>query len=141
MEFPRTRRRMQEVNLTALIDIVFHLMVFVMLTTSFVVSESMELALPSAKGKTPLDLSQVMRIQLAPGSAISVEGVSVTLDRLNAMLASRLAEQPHTKIVIFTTAGVRVQQLVTVMDAVYLTGGHNVQVDKFVPEPVVESGA
>ena len=43
MEFERTRKRTPEINLTALIDIVFHLMVFVMLTTSFVITQSMEL--------------------------------------------------------------------------------------------------
>ena len=131
MDFDRPRRRMQEVNLTALIDIVFHLMVFVMLTTTFVVSESMELSLPSGHGKSsPGKAAHVMRIQIASDGGLLVDNQAMTNDVLNSTLASRLANDPDSKIAIFTTTGVTVQQLVKVMDMVYLTGGHNVQVDK-----------
>ncbi len=63
MDFERSHRRMNEINLTALIDIVFHLMVFVMLTTTFVVSESMELSLPSGHTKS-VTAERVMRIHI-----------------------------------------------------------------------------
>ena len=131
MDFERTKRRVQEVNLPALIDIVFHLMVFVMLTTTFVVSESMELSLPSDKGKTSAASSgQVMRILIQPDGVLQLDAQAMSEDALNATLAQRLAATPDAKIAIFTTPGVNVQQLVKVMDIVYLTGGHNVQVDK-----------
>lgn len=129
MDFERARRHHHEINLTPLIDIVFHLMVFVMLTTTFVVSESMELTLPSGKSKSGAH-AQVMRIILAPDGGLSVDNTAMNADQLNAALASRLANHPNTKIAIFTTPGVNVQQLVSVMDTVYLTGGHDVQVDK-----------
>ena len=48
----------------------------------------------------------------------------------SALLAQVLARDVDGKIAIFTTPGVSVQQLVSVMDTVYLTGGRNVQVDK-----------
>ena len=131
--FERQRRPIQEINLTALIDIVFHLMVFVMLTTTFVVSESMELSLPSAHAKTPAapaGAAQVLRILIAQNGALNVDNQPMNNDGLNSLLVSRLAVNPDEKIAIFTTAGVTVQQLVSVMDTVYLTGGRNVQVDK-----------
>ena len=131
MDFVRPRRRPQEINLTPLIDIVFHLMIFVMLTTTFVVSESMELSLPSGHSSgTPAGSAPITRILIAPSGDLTVDNQQMNNDGLNALLASRLANNPDTKIAIFTTAGVSVQQLVKVMDTVYLTGGHNVQVDK-----------
>lgn len=121
---------MQDINLTALIDIVFHLMVFVMLTTSFVVSESMELSLPSGKAGAASGAGHIIRIQITPDGALLADQKPVNSDGLTAVLASRLGEDPNTKIAIFTMAGVNVQQLITVMDTVYLTGGRDVQVDK-----------
>ena len=133
VDFVRRRRLVQEINLTALIDIVFHLMVFVMLTTTFVVSESMELSLPSGKaGKATPGEAKIMRIQIMSDGTMVVDNASMTADQLNTALAQRIGDDPEVKIAIFTTAGVSVQQLVKVMDAVYLTGGRNVQVDKVV---------
>jgi biopolymer transport protein ExbD len=131
MDFERRRRLVQEINLTALIDIVFHLMVFVMLTTTFVVSESMELSLPSAHAKTvAAPAGNVLRIRIVSDGSVVVDDKPMAVAQLNGLLASRLAVDPESKIALFTTAGVSVQQLITVMDTVYLTGGRNVQVDK-----------
>ena len=131
MEFERSRRQFKEINLTALIDIVFHLMVFVMLTTSFVVAESMELSLPSDKSSASSAAeTNVMRIQIVMDGSVISDGQTMNMEQLNTALAARIAADAETKIAIFTSAGVSVQQLIAVMDAVYLTGGHNVQVDK-----------
>ena len=136
MDFKRSHRPIQEINLTALIDIVFHILVFVMFTTTFVVSESIELSLPSAQTKNPstgaanVSASKVMHILITQDGMLNVDHQPMNNDGLNSFLVSRLAVNPDEKIAIFTTPGVTVQQLVSVMDTVYLTGGRNVQVDK-----------
>ena len=131
MDFERKRRPIQEINLTPLIDIVFHLMVFVMFTTTFVVSESMELSLPSAHAKRESSaVAQIMRIQITRDGSYTIDQQPTNANGLSNALADRLAGDPDTRIAIFTTPGVSVQQLVGVMDTVYLTGGRNVQVDK-----------
>lgn len=130
MDFARRSRQVKEINLTALIDIVFHLMVFVMLTTTFVVSESMELTLPAGKAAKTADAAKVMRIQINADGNLAVDQQWMNMAQLNTALATRIAAEPEAKIAIFTSPGVSVQQLVSVMDTVYLTGGHNVQVDK-----------
>ncbi|MFZ4541669.1 MAG: ExbD/TolR family protein [Rickettsiales bacterium] len=131
MDFQRQNRQFKEINLTALIDIVFHLMVFVMLTTSFVVAESMELSLPSDKAAAaPSSNLNILRIQIVNNGSVLVDGSPMALDQMNTRLSDRIAADPDAKIAVLTTPGVSVQQLITVMDAVYLTGGRNVQVDK-----------
>lgn len=130
MDFERRGRQVKEINLTALVDIVFHLMVFVMLTTTFVVSESMELSLPSAHAGKSAGTAKIMRIEVQADGSVQVDGGHMNLEQLNTALADRVAADPEAKIAILTTPGVSVQQLVAVMDAVYLTGGRNVQVDK-----------
>ena len=130
MDFQRTSRRVQEINLTALIDIVFHLMVFVMLTTSFVVAESMELSLPSGKSSAPAPAGSVLRIQIASDGSVQVDNQSMNMEQMSAALSAKIASNANIKIAVLSTAGVSVQQLIEVLDAVYLTGGRNVQVDK-----------
>lgn len=131
IDFERKSRLVSELNLTALIDIVFHLMVFVMLTTSFVVAESMELSLPSGKtARSTTGPLTILRIQIVSDGSLLVNNQPMNMEQMNATLANRVGVDPETKIAIFTTTGVSVQQLIAVMDAVYLTGGRNVQVDK-----------
>ena len=131
MDFERPRRQVKEINLTALIDIVFHLMVFVMLTTSFVVAESMELSLPSSKtSSSSVGVGSVLRIQLSSDGSVVFDNQSMNMEQMNAALAARVAENADIKIAVLSTPNVSVQQLISVLDAVYLSGGRNVQVDK-----------
>lgn len=128
MDFERRTRRIQELNLTPLVDIILLLVIFFMISTSFVVSDSMELSLPS--GKAEASARRVTRILIQPTGEVLVNNQSMDGNALSNHLANLLAANADEKIAIFTTPGVSVQQLVSVMDMVYLTGGKNVQVDK-----------
>lgn len=128
MDFIRESRRARELNLTPLVDIILMLVIFFMISTSFVASESMELSLPSGKGDAAS--AGITRILITPSGDTLVNQQPMDGNQLNAYLAQILAQDSKSKIAIFTTPGVSVQQLVSVMDMVYLTGGSNVQVDK-----------
>ncbi len=129
MEIPRESRRAREINLIPLVDIILMLVIFFMISTSFVASESMELSLPSGKADGATT-GKITRILIQPDGMVMVDNRTMTTDGLNTLLAQVLARDVDEKIAIFTTPGVSVQQLVNVMDTVYLTGGRNVQVDK-----------
>jgi biopolymer transport protein ExbD len=129
MDFDRRGRNAQEVNLTALIDVVFHILFFVMLTTSFVVSESIELTLPSSSA-TAVQQQEILRIRIDRGGALFVNDIALSRTGVESMLADRIAANADAKIVIVSTPGVSVQELIAVMDSVYLLGGRNVQVDQ-----------
>lgn len=129
MEFERRERFARHVDLTALVDIVFHLMVFFMLTTTFVVSESMELSLPSGTATT-VSHSEITRIVVQRNGGLLIGSTPVTSEQLQSSLFALLGEHPETRIVILSTPGVSVQELIAVLDMVYFAGGRNVQVDK-----------
>lgn len=131
MDFERRRRYVKEINLTALIDIVFHLMVFVMLTTTFVVSESLELSLPSTHStQAGVASASILRLKLGSDDTVMSDGRIISLEQMAELLTKRMGKDPAIRISVLSTPGVSVQQLVTVLDAVYRAGGHNVQVDK-----------
>ena len=130
MDFERAGRRSKEPNLTPLVDIILMLVIFFMLTTSFVISESMELSLPSGSSAPAAPVADIMRIRIEPSGNVVVNEQLMDRTGLNQLLVTQLANKPDSKIAIFTTPGVNVQQLVSILDEVYLTGGTNVQVDK-----------
>lgn len=129
MDIARTPRRTLTMNLTSLVDIIFMLVIFFMMTTNFTASESMELSLPD-RGAKASPAAEVTQIRIMATGHVTVNGVYVSAEGLNDALVMTLGNNPDARIAIFTTPGVSVQQLVSVMDLVYLSGGRNVQVDK-----------
>ncbi|MAR57132.1 MAG: biopolymer transporter ExbD [Rickettsiales bacterium] len=125
----RERRRTQAVNLTPLIDVVFLLIVFFMLSTTFTVSESLELGLPSdQKGAASADLNvEVFRV-ISDG-AIVRNNERLDLQTFEQYIHAQLEESPDKNLLILSSPDVSVQQLVTVLDIVYQQGGRNVQID------------
>lgn len=140
MEIARRSTKARELDMTPLIDIVFLLVIFFMLTTSFVATESMELTLPKpGQEAQPLPVAvPAMRIQIEAEGTLLIDNVEVPQEGLANALLDRLEAQPETPIGIFTTPGVDVQQLVSVMDMVYLSGGRKVKVERieYAPEPI-----
>ena len=134
MEFDRTRRAKRQVNLTPLIDVVFLLIVFFMLSTSFVMSESLELVLPSvaqreeAKSKPKED---VMRLLVQPDGAVVYNDEYFSLNEMDTMLNIVLSQHPEQGILILSTDGTNVQQIIAVMDMINLAGGKRVRIDHF----------
>ena len=133
VEIARRGRRAKEMDLTPLIDIVFQLVIFFMLTTTFVASESLELSLPSKGAGAPLG-SEMLRIEIRSNGSVQVNQATMTSTQLEEMLFNRIGTNPEVKIGIFSTPGVSVQQLVSVMDMVYLAGGKHVKVDRIAYE-------
>lgn len=129
MEFNRNTKRVREMDLTSLIDIVFILVIFLMLTSSFTPAQSLELTLPS-KASTVAKHENLMRIQIESSGHVTIDGTAVGRAQLEDSILLRIAKDKDVHIGIYSTPGVSVQQLVTVMDMVYAGGGRNVQVDR-----------
>ena len=128
MDFSRRTRYASSVNLTPLIDVVFLLIVFFMLSTSFIISESMELALPSEKAVAEPSKGKVMRIYIANDGGLKLDEQQISFRALEQYLIDLLGVNPDKKILVLADDEVSVQQLVRVMDMVYLSGGRNMAV-------------
>lgn len=88
MEFVRRRRRRHPIELTPLIDVVFLLLVFLILTTNFQ-QPALELDLPGGSADESQDERAVL-IELTAGGELSVDGVAVGLDTLGQSLRAAL---------------------------------------------------
>ncbi len=67
------RRSSQVLNLTPLIDIVFLLLVFFMLTAHFIQDQAIDIQLPEAQSSQPSDADDTVEVALLPNGEILVD--------------------------------------------------------------------
>jgi len=132
MEFERvTRRKMRALNLTPLIDVLFILIIFFMLTTSFMKIESMELNLPAAGAAKSAVKQEVVRVFLSANGDITLGSRKLNQDDLAESLTRMLETNPEIRVMLLTADGVTMQQLVSIMDRIYMIGGKSLFVRKW----------
>jgi biopolymer transport protein ExbD len=87
MQFPRATRPTPEFNLTPLIDILFIVLMFLVLTATFRESTFLRLTLPEARtGERQDTTPDVLTIIIDAGDEIRVNDAVVTLDDLRPTL-------------------------------------------------------
>lgn len=128
MEFRRFTRKPKQMGLTSLIDVVFLLLIFFMLSTSFVKTESMELSFPNQGKVVEAKDKEPVRIFIYSDARVFLGEKELELDDLKAELRLALFKNPERPVLIFSGKEVSVQKLVSIMDDVYLMGGRNVAV-------------
>ncbi len=121
MKFQRQRREEININLTPLIDVVFLLLIFFMITTTFTRESHLSISLPEASTDAPEAAPDVEMIDVVVGAEgqFSVNGQPlVTSDALTLKRAViKLAgEERDLPFVITADANARHQAVVTVMD-------------------------
>ncbi len=141
IEFERRRGHLRELQLTAMIDVVFILIIFFMLTTSFMRVESMELLLPSAGAARAAEAQDVARIVIHNDGRIGFGQRILAEGELDNTLAALFSANPDQRVVVFTDAKVSMQKLVSVMDMVTTAGGKSLYVRPLEPEPANEEEA
>ena len=129
MHIEREARQTRSVPMTPLIDVVFLLLIFFMLSTSFVRTESLELALPQSKAQANADTTkQLLQVYVTKEGFLFVGKKAVNEQHLVKNLKEMLLKTPDLNILLLGGEGVNVQQLVKVMDNIYLAGGKNLSV-------------
>ncbi|MEK7794288.1 MAG: biopolymer transporter ExbD [Candidatus Hydrogenedentota bacterium] len=118
----RSRRLAVQLNLTPLVDVVLLLLLFFMLSSTFVVHSSIEIEMPNAEGATDLEQTG-LSVTLAhgeggPGNAgrIYVDNAEVsTIEELSRVLSQKAAENPNVNLLIRTDARTDAGRLVEVL--------------------------
>lgn len=122
---------MRGLPLTPLIDVTFILIIFFMLTTSFMRVESLELILPSKGGKAS-EKQEVVRLFLHENGELQLGTRKITVDDLGGELKRMFEKDPSTKMMVLTADGVTMQQMVSAMDRINEAGGQSIFVRKWV---------
>lgn len=114
-----------QVDLTPMLDVVFILLIFFIVTTSFVRESGIEVDPPSAVTAQQESQSSIL-IAITPEGDVWVDKQALTLAALGPRVASLLAERPQASVVIQADKNSRSGRLVEVMDRLRLAGIHNI---------------
>jgi biopolymer transport protein ExbD len=107
--------------LTSLIDIVFLLLVYFLLTTNFMVDEGIQIKLPQAKASAPQTEKEITVYVDRQGRAY-LENREVALDELFDRLQEMIGESGDRLVVIKADRGVVINRAVRVMDVAKAAG-------------------
>ena len=88
MKFPRQRREEVGINLTPLIDVVFLLLIFFMVSTTFTRETQLSIDLPEAKGTAAETTEQQIEILIDEGGRYRVNGQGLVDGRLRTLQAA-----------------------------------------------------
>ena len=122
MDFSHGRRRRgtTEVNLTPLLDIVFNLLIFFLITTTFVQNPGIEVELPKVSNAPEAGPSDPIIVAITAEGQYIHEGRVVTAAELSEQLAShwQKRQQQHTEtaVIIQADAATPHGKVVEVMD-------------------------
>jgi len=110
-----------QVPLTSLIDIVFLLLVYFLLTTNFMVDEGIDVKLPQAVATRPQTQTEITVYVDAKGKAF-LENQQLPLSELQTRLKKRLTEVEERVVIIKADRTVVLNAAVAVMDVAKAAG-------------------
>lgn len=125
MVFEGRSRIQTHLDMAPLIDVVFLLLIFFMLTSTFLVPEAIDLALPKSKSAEVSDPPPIT-LTLDHSGVLTVNGNRVQLENLHTILAPLLKTDVGRAVALKSDARTAVQQLIEVMDEVRAAGGNNI---------------
>jgi len=121
------RRRMRRyrlrasLDLTPLVDVVLQLILFFMLSSSFVLQPGISVELPKSEAAAPQDKKDLV-ITIAPDNAIFLDAKQVAIDELEGALVRKKQDFPDGQVLIKPDTHVQTGKLVEVM-GICVSGG------------------
>lgn len=119
MKFPRQKQEEVNVNLTPLIDVVFLLLIFFMVSTTFTKETHLEVDLPEARGDASVTEEQIIEILITDQGNYSVNGkplVNTQAETLRLALKKTAGDSREMPLIITADANTPHQAVVTAMD-------------------------
>lgn len=115
------------VNLTPLIDMVFILLIFFLVTASFTKEAGIEVDRPSAQTAARQEASNLV-IAIDKNNEIWVENRNIDIRTIRAYVEQQQAQNPEGSVIILADKDSRAGMTVDVLDQVRLAGVTNVAI-------------
>lgn len=125
MEFKGRARIRSHLDIAPLIDIVFLLLIFFMLTSTFLKPEAIELELPKSSSSNISEITPIV-VSLSKTGLLALNEKSIELEQLKIAIIPLLKQHNNASIILKSDAGCEVQQLLGVMDEIRNAGGSNI---------------
>jgi len=123
----RTNSKSLELNIAPLIDMVFILLIFFLVTTSFLKETGVEIARPTASTAVSKVKTTIL-IGVTKDNTIHIDQREVDIRAVRANVERALAENPEGSVVIVADKESQTGLVINVMDACKLAGAENVAI-------------
>lgn len=115
------RSRSMELNMAPLIDMVFLLLIFFLVTTSFVREAGVEVNRPQAQSISTKDKTNML-IGITENGVVYIEGRTIDVRSIRTRMERFVAEMPQGSVVIVADRESETGIVVQVLDACRLAG-------------------
>ncbi|GAB6176864.1 biopolymer transporter ExbD [Desulfobaculum senezii] len=125
--YRKQRRKSSEINMTPLIDMVFILLIFFIVTTSFVKESGVDVERPVANTAQKKENVSVM-VGVDATGVVWLDGRSIDIRSVRPWMEQFLAETPEGAVMVAADAHAESGILIQVLDACREAGVKNVSV-------------
>ncbi len=137
MKFQRRIQEELQINLTPLIDVVFLLLIFFMVTTTFTRETRLAVNLPEADGEPAQEAPRSIEISVSQNGSYAIDGrplVNSQLGTLMRALEEISAGDRDIALILIADAEASHQSVVTAMDAIGQSGFSRLSIATRKPE-------
>jgi len=126
----QARSRRPLISLTPLVDVVFILLVFFMLASSFSTEKVLEMLTPAPTESQADARAGAVLVRVGANGAIDLNGEPVTRSALAQQVAAWSVSESPRRYLVQPDAGVTNQQLVTILDLLKSSGAGSVSLTR-----------
>lgn len=137
MKFRRQSRELEPMNLISLIDVMFFLLIFFMLSSTFTKETHLGVELPEATGEQSTDAKQQIEIVIGEQGSFSINGQSLVNNEPDTLKSAILkVSEGKTDLPLLLTADAKTphQYVVTAMDVAGQLGFTRLSITSRQPE-------
>lgn len=121
MRFERRKRVPLHTNIAPLVDVVFILLLFFMVTSHISLEPSIDIKLPQSKTSQPHESNEIV-VSISRDGQVFIGGKETEIEEICSAIQERLYDPGTKSIKIKADKGVSVGTLIQVVDKVRLSG-------------------
>lgn len=127
MRFRQKKQGVDNVDVSPLIDMVFILLIFFMVTTTFVKDMKLDIDRPSAASASKAS-GKVIRVYIDKDSEIYIDNQPVKLWAIQSKLRDLLRASTEKSVLVISDDSIPVEKLIDVVDECRMSGAKDVAV-------------
>ncbi len=121
MQFRRRKKFNTLLNITPLIDCVFLLLIFFLLTSSFIEESGLEIELPESASVSPVEKQEII-VSISEEGHLAINGNPSSFDKLQKVLVELISRLGKQQAILKADKNVRLGLLIKVMDLIKAAG-------------------
>ena len=120
------KKKYIEINVAPLIDIVFLLLIFFMLTSEFTDFKTIDMISPNQSSTSIQNIDLPIIINLSENGLVEIDKIEIKLEDLSETIQMKLMNSKNKKIVISTLNETKINNLIIVVDTIRSLGIENI---------------